>query len=81
MEDGRYGYDDEYDYMEQEEEWDRQGMLDPAWERQQKKVRLLAYFSLGTLSLKVYRSQHVIRNEKKSRSNSFLQNNLFVWCP
>ena len=26
------------DYMEQEEGWDREGLLDPAWERQQKKV-------------------------------------------
>ena len=25
-------------YMEEEEEWDREGLLDPAWERQQKKV-------------------------------------------
>ena len=30
---------DEYnDYMEEEEEWDREGLLDPAWEKQQKKV-------------------------------------------
>lgn len=27
------------DYMEQEEEWEREGLLDPAWEKQQKKVR------------------------------------------
>ncbi|XP_070577516.1 alpha-actinin-like [Ptychodera flava] len=26
------------DYMTQEEEWDREGLLDPAWERQQKKT-------------------------------------------
>lgn len=26
-------------YMEQEEEWEREGLLDPAWEKQQKKVR------------------------------------------
>lgn len=25
-------------YMEEEEEWDREGLLDPAWEKQQKKV-------------------------------------------
>jgi len=24
--------------MEQEEEWEREGLLDPAWEKQQKKV-------------------------------------------
>ncbi|VDL80879.1 unnamed protein product [Nippostrongylus brasiliensis] len=26
-----------YDYTQQEEEWDREGLLDPAWEKQQKK--------------------------------------------
>lgn len=26
------------DYMEQENEWDRDTLLDPAWEKQQKKV-------------------------------------------
>lgn len=25
-------------YMEEEEEWEREGLLDPAWEKQQKKV-------------------------------------------
>ena len=34
---GQYGYD----YTQQEEEWDREGLLDPAWEKQQKKVSLL----------------------------------------
>jgi len=28
------------DYMEQEEEWEREGLLDPAWEKQQRKVRI-----------------------------------------
>lgn len=33
------GYVDYGDaYMEQEEEWEREGLLDPAWEKQQKKV-------------------------------------------
>jgi hypothetical protein len=31
-----YGYDD--DYMAGEDEWDREQLLDPAWEKQQKKV-------------------------------------------
>lgn len=32
-------YPEGYDgYMEEEEEWDREGLLDPAWEKQQKKV-------------------------------------------
>ena len=25
-------------YVDEEEEWDREGLLDPAWEKQQKKV-------------------------------------------
>nr|XP_027212270.1 alpha-actinin, sarcomeric-like isoform X2 [Penaeus vannamei]XP_027212272.1 alpha-actinin, sarcomeric-like isoform X2 [Penaeus vannamei] len=29
---------DEQIYMEQEEEWEREGLLDPAWEKQQKKT-------------------------------------------
>lgn len=36
---GSMGYGD--GYMEQEEEWEREGLLDPAWEKQQKKVSLL----------------------------------------
>ena len=28
----------ENDYMEPEEEWEREGLLDPAWEKQQRKV-------------------------------------------
>lgn len=31
------GYD-EGDYMMQEDEWDRDLLLDPAWEKQQRKV-------------------------------------------
>ncbi|XP_058449806.1 alpha-actinin, sarcomeric isoform X2 [Malaya genurostris] len=31
----QYGEDS---YMEQEEEWEREGLLDPAWEKQQKKT-------------------------------------------
>ena len=25
-------------YMQQDEEWEREGLLDPAWEKQQRKV-------------------------------------------
>lgn len=32
------GYEDEY--MMQEDEWDRDMLLDPAWEQQQRKVSL-----------------------------------------
>lgn len=41
MENGGYygdGYSGDGAYMEQEEEWEREGLLDPAWEKQQKKV-------------------------------------------
>ncbi|MFH4983472.1 hypothetical protein AB6A40_010181 [Gnathostoma spinigerum] len=34
----QYGYPPGYDYTQQEEEWDREGFLDPAWEKQQKKT-------------------------------------------
>lgn len=29
---------DENDYMPQEDDWDRDMLLDPAWEKQQRKV-------------------------------------------
>uniref|UniRef100_A0A336LHA6 CSON009675 protein n=1 Tax=Culicoides sonorensis TaxID=179676 RepID=A0A336LHA6_CULSO len=35
-------YDQEY--MEQEEEWEREGLLDPAWEKQQKKVSQVKFY-------------------------------------
>jgi hypothetical protein len=45
-------------YMEPEEEWEREGLLDPAWEKQQKKVTknhplpgLAATLSDGALKL------------------------------
>jgi hypothetical protein len=34
--DNGYGYEEEY--MLQEDEWDRDMLLDPAWEKQQRKV-------------------------------------------
>lgn len=40
------GMDHQYGdgYMEPEEEWEREGLLDPAWEKQQKKVCVTYYF-------------------------------------
>jgi hypothetical protein len=35
------------DYMVPEEEWEREAVLDPAWERQQKKV--IGYYSVFSL--------------------------------
>lgn len=40
-------------YMEQEEEWEREGLLDPAWEKQQKKVSEMDF--LKTIAFAVYR--------------------------
>lgn len=37
------GYEDEY--MLQEDEWDRDMLLDPAWEQQQRKVSLSKDFN------------------------------------
>jgi len=34
-------------YMEQENEWEREGLLDPAWEQQQKKVSHVADFRMS----------------------------------
>lgn len=42
----------EYDgYMEEEEEWDREGLLDPAWEKQQKKVGIISFTCLMALCI------------------------------
>lgn len=38
-------------YMEQEEEWEREGLLDPAWEKQQKKVSDRRFRPRGNLKL------------------------------
>jgi len=37
------------DYMVPEEEWEREAVLDPAWERQQKKVIEFFLFLLNCL--------------------------------
>lgn len=37
-------YDEENYYMQQEDDWDRDLLLDPAWEKQQRKVRALTSF-------------------------------------
>jgi Ca2+-binding EF-hand superfamily protein len=33
-----YNHNEEELYMDQEDEWDREGLLDPAWEKQQRKT-------------------------------------------
>lgn len=37
------GIDYSNGYMEPEEEWEREGLLDPAWEKQQKKVSPICF--------------------------------------
>lgn len=43
------GYEDEY--MMQEDDWDRDMLLDPAWEQQQRKVRKKLLFQNNTTKL------------------------------
>ena len=38
------------DYMEQEDEWEREGLLDPAWEKQQKKVSKVSRTATASLA-------------------------------
>ena len=48
-------------YMEQEEEWEREGLLDPAWEKQQRKVIVNSLFYLPLIlanSTKVLRKYY-----------------------
>ncbi|CAH2012339.1 unnamed protein product [Acanthoscelides obtectus] len=57
------GYNNvDYDgYMEQEEEWEREGLLDPAWEKQQKKKNTCEYLfqcSILSYSLKQDTTTH-----------------------
>jgi hypothetical protein len=39
------------DYMEPAEEWEREGLLDPAWEKQQKKVSVSALCKFNVINL------------------------------
>jgi actinin alpha len=52
------------DYMQQEEEWEREGLLDPLWEKQQRKVGVYVHcLSLGP-----------------SRYRSFCSKTFTAWC-
>lgn len=46
-------YDEENYYMQQEDDWDRDLLLDPAWEKQQRKVRALTSFCLPVFRAEV----------------------------
>ena len=61
------GYYDE-DYMAEEDEWDREQLLDPAWEKQQKKVRSLSDIDL--YAMLAYNSG-LTKSRKLSSRNSF----------
>lgn len=37
-------YDGDDEYMQQEDDWDRDLLLDPAWEKQQRKVSVTPFF-------------------------------------
>lgn len=43
----QFGAPMENTYMEQEEEWEREGLLDPAWEKQQRKVRTIIFYYMA----------------------------------
>uniref|UniRef100_A0A3Q3WU12 Uncharacterized protein n=1 Tax=Mola mola TaxID=94237 RepID=A0A3Q3WU12_MOLML len=49
-------YDGEGDYMQQEDDWDRDLLLDPAWEKQQRKV------SPTSVTLRCKRFRYCVRN-------------------
>lgn len=49
------------DYMQQEEEWEREGLLDPLWEKQQRKVNYLPFFSNFILKIFTFFSPNWIK--------------------
>ncbi|KAG4069745.1 hypothetical protein HA402_003186 [Bradysia odoriphaga] len=66
------GYSMEYgdQYMEQEEEWEREGLLDPAWEKQQKKT-LIGYRILVSIPLQINCSNVITINTNSTKFRSF----------
>uniref|UniRef100_A0A1I7XGM0 Calponin-homology (CH) domain-containing protein n=1 Tax=Heterorhabditis bacteriophora TaxID=37862 RepID=A0A1I7XGM0_HETBA len=64
-----------YDYTQQEEEWDREGLLDPAWEKQQKKTFTAwcnSHLRKAGTSIEVIEED--FRNEFSARDG------LLLWC-
>ena len=41
-------------YMEQDEEWEREGLLDPAWEKQQRKVTAQKYYVIRRKNITLF---------------------------
>lgn len=68
--------------MEQEEEWEREGLLDPAWEKQQKKVSAqftpptllpLSIYIFYSLSVKWIESLETLRPLQMQRTDTHTQ--------
>lgn len=56
----------EQTYMEQEEEWEREGLLDPAWEKQQKKVSESSFVMLHK-EMNSHQRDHARRFDPKTK--------------
>lgn len=77
MDQNGYGVDYGDAYMEQEEEWEREGLLDPAWEKQQKKVKICHCF----ISFWVIFLEMCVYSELKSVSDEqFSQKKIGLIC-
>lgn len=83
------GYSMDYGdaYMEQEEEWEREGLLDPAWEKQQKKVSLtIIVYILLLLFFSIFSNILLVLLDFFFTSINCLQNKVikiffyFAWC-
>lgn len=59
------GYEDEY--MIQEDEWDRDMLLDPAWEQQQRKVCFYLFFLVLNNNGKTRMTAHQLYRHVKER--------------
>jgi hypothetical protein len=74
-------------YMEPEEEWEREGLLDPAWEKQQKKVgRVLnmlssLYYRVNAFPIVLLPSLREERDAVSFLGFGFPQDPLFPWQP
>ena len=59
-------------YMEPEEEWEREGLLDPAWEKQQKKVRGIFRSDIASCVLSFKNSRHGLTPSTTRASLAFV---------
>lgn len=70
--------DDENAYMEQEDEWEREGLLDPAWEKQQKKVR--SHRCIVARSQRRFESLFLVNSGVMECHRCFLQSTYIFSC-